>query len=153
MRWKFDLQPYVGPLPIRFGMSEEQIVSLLGHPQARHLNRRQEPDWDYGEFSVRFGSGGEGVVEVGYLPEAELTLFGINLFGDPMSFAKVISINDDVFEDFGFIVIPSLGLTFTGFHEANEADKAITVFAKGRWDGRKSKLTPFPVKKWIDNRG
>ena len=143
MKRKFDVQPLVGPIPIRFGMSEEQVVELLGQPRIKDINIRKEPDWDYEDFSVRFGLCGEGVVEVGFLPEAELTLYGIDLFGEPLAFKKIISNRADVFEHYGFIIIPSLGLTFTGFHDDSEADKAITAFASGRWDDLKSEFVPF----------
>jgi hypothetical protein len=143
MKQKFDVNPLVGPLPICFGMTEEQVLNLLGSPQMKDINRRKEPNWDYEEFSVRFGSHGEGVVEVGFLPEAEVSLSGIYLFGDPTAFIKVVSSRADVYEHYGFIVIPSLGMTFTGFHDGNEADKAITVFASGRWDDLKSEFVPF----------
>lgn len=143
MKHSFDIQPLIGPLPLRFGMSEDQVCDLLGPPQDKSINRRKEPDWDYGEFSIRFGCTGGGVVEVGFLPEAELNLFGLDLFGDPKSFNEIVSKNSDVFESYGFIIIPSLGLTFTGFHDGNEGDKAITVFARGRWDEKSNELQPF----------
>lgn len=141
----FEVQPLVGPLPIKFGMSEEEIQGLLGKPQARNVNRRDEPVLDYGICSVTFGAGGEGVVQVAFFPEAELILSGMNLFTDPTAFAKVLSVTPDVFEDYGFIVLPSIGLTFTGFHDDNEEDKAITLFVRGRWDERRSKFRPFKL--------
>ncbi len=145
MKQKFDVQPHVGPLPLRFGMSQERVMQLLGQPLAKRLNPRQERDWDYGAFSVRFDPAGEGVVEVGFLPEAELTLSGIDLFGDPGAFAKVVALAHDVFEDVGVIVIPSLGLTLKGFHDAKDTEKMITVFADGRWDARRSRFKPFAL--------
>lgn len=143
MKWCFEIHPLVGPLPIRFGMSEDQVRGLLGTPRSIGISRRKEPYWDYDEFSIRFGATGEGVVEVGFFPEADLTLFGFDLFKNPKSFDEILSKSNEVFESYGFIVIPSLGVTFTGFHDGNEADKAITVFASGRWDGKRNDLQPY----------
>lgn len=143
MKRRFDLQPLVGPSPIRFGMSEEQVDDLLGKPQTKSVNSRNEQKWDYDEFIVTFGSIGEGVVEVAFLPEAEISLFGINLFGDQEAFAKVLALNEEAFEDYGFIVFPALGLAFSGFHDEDEENKAVGIFVRGRWDDRKKSFVPF----------
>jgi hypothetical protein len=31
----------------------------------------------------------------------------------------------------------------TGFHDDDESQKAVTVFAKGRWDGMKAKFKKY----------
>ncbi len=144
MQHKFQIEPHVGALPIRFGMSQDDVVRVVGQPAAKRLTPRQERDWDYGVFSVRFDPSGTGVVEVGFLPGAALTLSGIDLFADPGAFARVIALKEEMFEDVGVIVIPSLGLTLKGFHDENDRDKVITVFANGRWDARKSRFKPYP---------
>lgn len=51
-----------------------------------------------------------------------------------------------MFETSGSIVIPEIGMTFTGFHDDNEADKAVTVFPLGRWDPWKDDFIPFSFK-------
>ena len=43
----------------------------------------------------------------------------------------------------GFIVFLGLGLTLTGFHDGNDSQRAVTAFARGRWDHLRSKLRPF----------
>ena len=127
-------------------MPEEDVLELFGPPRAKSINVLNEPDWSYEDFSLRFGAAGEGVVEVGFYPTADVTLFGRDLFNDPSTFGQIIASKDDVFEDFGFIIIPSLGLTFTGFHDNHDEEKAVTVFVDGRWDDRKSEFIPYVVK-------
>ena len=45
----------------------------------------------------------------------------------------------------GFIVLLNLGITLTGFHDDDIYQRAVTVFARGRWDGQLSDLKPFDL--------
>lgn len=135
---QFHITPYVGPEPIKFGMSEQEIHSLLGPPVRVRRNYLDETELVYGDFSVRFGKRGEGVVEVGFLPSASVMLEGIDLFRETDAFRKIVVMSTGAYDCGGFIVMPDLGLTFSGFHDIDvndtDGDRAITVFVKGRWD-------------------
>jgi hypothetical protein len=145
MTRRFDIHPLKGPLPIRFGMSESDIEAVLGPPLGKSKNRRGEPDWDYGEFAIRFAKDGTGVDEVSFLPAAYVMFDRLDLFNDAGAFNDVIKRSKEVYECVGFIVLPELGVTFTGFHDNNESDKAISVFRKGRWDHLRSECRPFSL--------
>ena len=40
MVFAFDIEPFVGALPVRFGMNRSEVHRLLGGPEASH------PIWD-----------------------------------------------------------------------------------------------------------
>jgi hypothetical protein len=88
----------------------------------------------------------EGVVEVGILPEIQTTIRGIDAFSDPGALPKLCQIDGDPKEVLGFIVLLNLGIMMTGFHDRDEAQKAVTAFARGRWDILKSEMKPFQMR-------
>ena len=76
----------------------------------------------------------DALVEIAFLKTAKVMLNGIDVFGDPGSFARIAELDDEVFEFYGFLVFFGLGITLTGFHDKDEAQKALTMFHRGRWD-------------------
>jgi len=45
----------------------------------------------------------------------------------------------------GFIVLLSLGVAFTGFHDDDESQKAVSVFGKGSYDDLQQKMKDFAI--------
>lgn len=139
----FEITPYKSVGPIRFGMSAEELVEAVGDPVKITKNRLGELDYKYAGFRVAFSSKDGTVVEVGFVPETEVVVDGVNVFSSPDSFAKLIKKDGEPYEYVGFVILLKLGLTMTGFHDNDESQKAVTVFVKGRWDGVKSQLMRF----------
>lgn len=142
----FEITPLIGPLPISFGMTQREIESLLGEPINRGRNYIGETEWNYGHFHIVFGDE-NNVVEVGFSRSTALYFKKIDLFRDDMAFAGILDGTSDTYDCSGTIVIPSLGITLTGFHNEDEVDgKGVTVFAKGRWDEELKTCEPFNCK-------
>lgn len=137
---KFYLDPYTAVGPLRFGMSEADVRSAVGQPLGVDKNSLGEVEYQYSELSIRFSLADGGLTEVGFLPESELLVDDIDVFRDRRAFEKLILKDGSPFEYVGFIVLLRLGLTLTGFHDADEAQKAATVFSRGRWDQLKPQL-------------
>ena len=67
----FDLQPYIGALPIRFGMTRSEVRTLF--PQPPRTSGQQQDD--YFE-SVRVAYERDTVVELGFAPgDFELRIY------------------------------------------------------------------------------
>jgi hypothetical protein len=115
-------------------MTKLEVSSLLGEPKRRGVNRRGEADWPYGDCSARFSKLEETLVEVGFLKSALVVLKGIDLFHDTNSIKRIAALDGNIYEFYGFLVFLDLGITLTGFHDNDESQKALTVFACGRWD-------------------
>ncbi len=135
--------PYEAVGQIRFGMSLDEVLEALGKPDITSKNRGGETTLNYRTQLVTIGSA--GMAEVGILPQLPVTIHGISIFSDPDAFPKLCQIDGDAKEDLGFIVLLNLGITMTGFHDFDESQKAITAFARGRWDDMRSELRDFDL--------
>jgi len=58
-------------------------------------------------------------------------------------FEKLILKDGSPYEYVGFIIMLQLGMTLTGFHDADESQKAVTVFSPGRWDQLKPQFRSY----------
>lgn len=139
----FAINSYKTVGPIRFGMSADELTFVLGQPLAISNNRRDESSYRYDGFNVVLASDTQAVVEVGLLPELEVSIDGISVFRHADTFQRLIQLDRQPYEYVGFIVLLELGLTLTGFHDSDESQKAVTAFAEGRWDKLKTQLQPF----------
>lgn len=139
----FDIEPFEAAGPIRFGMTHSEVHALLGDPIRQARNRRGELDETWGPVSLRYDAENGKVVEVGLVPPAIATYKGRDLFAslDPI---RLLEADDPApMEHVGFIVFLSLGITLTGVHDGDDSQKALTAFARGRWDHLRPKLRPF----------
>lgn len=146
----FNLEPYVGIGPLRFGMSQDQVKSIVGEPERILTNRRGEPDFQYSGINIRFSSEELRLVELGIYPSTSLTVMGVSVFDEPDAFSKIVELDGQVFECYGFIIFFGLGVTMTGFHDEDGSQKAVTLFARGRWDHLREQMQPFMLqnKSW-----
>lgn len=139
----FQITPYKSVGPIRFGMSVAELIEAVGDPVKITKNRLGELDYRYPGFRVALSSKDRTVAEIGLVPEADAIIDGVTIFSSPDSFARLVKKDGNPYEYVGFVVLLNLGLTMTGFHDNDDSQKAVTVFAKGRWDGVKSQLKKF----------
>lgn len=137
------IEPYEAIGPLRFGMSRDEVVAAIGNPKRVSNNRRGNPVLWYDWLNVIIEP--DGLVEVGFGPEAPVSIGGMNPFSDPDTFINLCKLDGSPHEVLGFIVLQRLGITLTGFHDNDESQKSITAFARGRWDVLNSKMEPFPV--------
>jgi len=130
---EFDIYPYVGALPVRFGAARDDMphyVSSTAKPG------KKNEDW-FGSVRVAYSDEGK-VVELGFGPhDVALSFLGISLWSgdrieDPMPL--LLSHDSDPFEFYGFIVFEKIGVTCTGFHDDDRGQRAITVYRRGLWD-------------------
>jgi len=147
---RFDIQPYVGVGDIKFGMNQNQIANLIGpSPKSKKgfLGEVTESRRDNG-LSMTYGKDSNELVEIGVSKNiTELEFGGKYLFtASPLNiFDELVKYDGNPYEYVGFVILLKLGITLTGFHDGDENQKAVTVFAKGRWDDQLADLKPF---KW-----
>jgi hypothetical protein len=129
----FDIQPYVGALPVRFGMSRPDVRALFSQPP-RTLGQQQD---DYfGRVRVAYES--EAVVELGFAPgDFHLQFSGREIWtpssqSDPLPL--LLRHDSQPLESHGFLIFRELGVTVTGYHDDDVSQRAITCFVRGRWD-------------------
>ncbi|MEZ0604616.1 hypothetical protein ACAX43_21020 [Paraburkholderia sp. IW21] len=141
----FFINPYEAVGPIRFGMTRAELVLVVGDPVRELKNRRAEADLQFPGFSIRLSKGDEKVVEVGITPDTPVMLCDVDVFVSADAFARLVKIDGAPYEYVGFVILLNLGVTMTGFHDADESQKAITVFEKGRWDHLRSQFNRLPI--------
>lgn len=126
------IESYVSAGGFEFGASYDEVVTALGEPHSTEKSRLGETVVRYDGCGATISS--RGVVEAYFLPEADVSLSGIDVFGDAAAFRSLCALDGDPKEFMGFIILLKLGVTMTGFHNGDAAQQAITAFEKGRWD-------------------
>lgn len=132
---------------VNFGMSEQEVVNQLGTPANIRTNNENELEYHYDELIVRYDAESKLVREGTLLPKGsgELLINNIVLDWKDDLLKEFCQKDGDPYEFYGYIVLFSLGLTLTGFHDGDEAQKAISVFRQGDWDQFKGDMKSFRI--------
>jgi hypothetical protein len=96
--------------------------------------------------SVRYSKDG-GVVELSLVPTGTLLFHGADLLKEADPIGVLLGTDPDPFEWVGFVVFLAVGVALTGYHDGDHAQRAITAFAPGRWDGYRDHFSP--MNKWL----
>lgn len=137
---KFEFEPYVGPLPLRFGMDSAEVSKALGlSPQySRPPNDYGGARDDYGDLGVNFDQDGKAA-EFCFAPSSYIslvysgtTIIGPGAISDPVSVFK--KVDPSPIDLLGFLVFVGIGVNTTGYHDGDKSQRAINVFRKGFWD-------------------
>ncbi len=137
----FRIEPYAGAAPVRFGMTAAQVEIRLGPPKQKSRNYRGETTYDYELFNIGFTK--EGLVcHIGFVPGANVEYDGKPMFSRE-TFEQLVTVDGNPQEVVGFVVLLSLGIAFTGFHDRDESQKAVSVFPNGAYDLLAKKMAAF----------
>lgn len=139
----FEIRPYHGAGPVRFGMTQDEVVATAGKPALIRKVGDGEIDMRYSDYFVRLGAADQAVSEIGFSQRASVKVNGIDVFGDPRAFDKLTQIDGDPFESVGIVVLMQLGIALTGFHDAEDEQKSLTAFRRGRWDEAKNEMRSY----------
>jgi hypothetical protein len=145
MEHAFEIVSYVGAKPLLFGMTETQAEGLVGRPLRTTLNNLREGNAQYESFSVRYSPQSGELLEVGFSSGAKVMITGIDLLREKEAFPRILQQDSCPYEYFGFVILLDLGITLTGFHDHDESQRAVTAFARGRWDHLKGKFKKLRV--------
>ncbi|WP_305812890.1 hypothetical protein [Photobacterium leiognathi] len=133
--------------PVKFGMSETEVVNQLGKPVSIRTNNENELEYYYDELIVRYDANSKHVREGTLLPQI-LGRFQVNdltLNWKDDLFATLCQRDGDPYEFYGYIVLFKLGITLTGFHDGDDSQKAISAFRSGDWDQLKGDMKAFKI--------
>jgi len=131
----FEIQPHESVGSVRFGMLPSEVHAVIGAPRRRLRSRRGEWEELWGGIKVTYGKGDERAVEIHVMPPAAALLDGKDLLraDDPVSL--LLSYDSHPLEAVGVVLFPGIGIAVTGHASpADDSDKAVGVFARGRWD-------------------
>ena len=142
---EFDIEPFIGVGKLQFGMSSRQVANAIGNPDSSRktfLGEVKEYRRENGLITT-YTKDTDDLIEIGFSSNiTELQYKGRKLFVEPALaiFDELIREDGLPYETVGFIVLLKLGMTVTGFHDGAEEQKAVTVFAQGRWNVEKDEL-------------
>jgi hypothetical protein len=140
MAFAFNIEPFVGALPVRFGMHRSEVHRLLGPPEASHPIWDESGTTDYWNHSrINVGYDNAGIVmHVGLCPGGcELSLRGTLLWSlehQPDPNPPLLRLDPTPVESVGILIYPALGISTTGYHDDDESQLAVTASPSGTWD-------------------
>jgi len=138
----FDISPFEGAGAIRFGMDAGQARTVLGTPDRTRTNPAGETEDRYIGVVVRYDCTTSRVCELSFSTPSDVRFAGKSLFRDQRAVPALALADRAPLEGLGLIVFPSLGIALADFFSEQEGDRAITVFARGRWKDLKG-FKPF----------
>src|SRR5215204_3303021 len=112
MAFVFDIEPFVGALPVRFGMYRSEVHRLLGPPEASHAIWDGSGMTDYwNESRINVGYDNDGAVKhVGFCPGGcELLLRGTPLWSldeQPDPNPHLLRLDPTPVESVGILIYP-----------------------------------------------
>lgn len=132
----FTIEPFVGAIPLRFGMSQKEVTSLIGPPTRSFTGAFGEACEEYTSLSMNlaYHSKTQRLNELVFEPGSKLYFNGQDLFDCPdvISFLKRDDRNPK--KAVGMVFFLKLGIRLSGFHDGDEAQKAIGITPAGHWD-------------------
>jgi hypothetical protein len=137
----FVIEPYTSVGPVRFGMPEDEVRTLLGEPISSNVSRQMPGECSVWYDDARVSFDADGVVEISLGPSTTVQLRGYSLFDDKDAWRALCAMDGAPGEVVGFLVLKNLGVTLTGFHDRDESQLAVSAFRRGRWDSAATK--PF----------
>jgi hypothetical protein len=140
----FTIEPYVGALPLRFGMKPDEVASHLGPPDDTHEYPQYESFHEH-----------RGGTKLGYLlSERKLTDIVFTEFGHAVVFnghalfdqvdllSMLRQYDPQPYKLVGFIFFTKLGMRLSGFDTDNE-EKAIAIVSEGGFDEYFHEFEPY----------
>lgn len=129
-----EIVPRKGLGNVRFGMTQEEVQSLLGKEEDQSITSEASEFYyaNYINCAFRYQS----LYQIGATRRSSGILYNGNDIFTSNSFEVLKEMQVDggsVFEYFGFIIFLELGISLTGFHDGDLDQKAMTVFEEGTW--------------------
>jgi len=138
----YDVIPYVGVGPLRFGMTPEDVTRSSGPPLHNDRTRNNELKQRHPDFTLVF-SDAVGLVEASFAPEAHLMVGGVDLFRHRAPLRHLAALDPSPLESVGILYFPKLGITLSGFHK--EDSRTVTVMCGGRLDDLLPRFKPYTI--------
>lgn len=133
-----QITPYQGIDGVDFGSRPDSIIKLLGKPEYTQKGEFGRT-LGYENFKLMFSDKNE-LEEIGFYPKDFVLKMGETVLIDGDRDLRphiTLKKKDDnpIETSTGALLFLKLGISMTGYHTNNRADRAITCFKKGLWDG------------------
>ena len=115
----FEIKPYRGAGPLRFGMTQDEVATAAGKPVLVRKTPGGDTEMRYPDYAVRLDAADQALAEIGFTPRGKVVVEGIDVFGDPDAFDRLVQLDGEPLEGAGIIILMKFGLALTGFHDAD----------------------------------
>jgi hypothetical protein len=143
--WRWEIVPYVGVGPLKFGMTADQVEQILGPPGRVRVNgdRRRESR-ARGMPVIHYVAGVASEIEV-FREMRNLGLGGIRLFSEPGRdvLKKLEAANGGALESVGCVLFENLGIATGRLDIDVPEDHTVCAFRRGVWDGKLEGFEPL----------
>jgi hypothetical protein len=130
----FLVEPDVGALPIRFGMTPKEVADQLGPPIAVLPDSGGTRIEERPNLMVGYSPTDGTMFEAVFWPGAQLFFRRENLLEIPDPISYLRQFDPTPVKCLGSIVFRGLGIRLSGFHDGDESQQAIGVAPKRHWD-------------------
>lgn len=141
----FTIESFIGAVPLRFGMTPNEVAATIGPPDRVFRNpfddlceerRKQHLNLSYSNETGLLN-------ELVFSPGAQLFFRGKALFSEVDVVAFLQTADSEPKSAVGMIFFLELGIRLSGFHDGDESQKSIAVTPQGHWDDYISDLKDF----------
>jgi len=139
----FELQPGRGLLPLELGMDVTTLRDLFGEPVRASQFGSPDPSLFFSDSGLRVTIRGERAVEATIAPPADLRFEGGSMWRGSKTWQALVAREPNPLHTVGFVILPSLRVAFTGLHDGDRSQRAITVYADGVWNDAIAGADPF----------
>jgi hypothetical protein len=143
MNTHFSIQSHEGALPLRFGMTEAGIISVLGAPQKKNKNWKGTLCLYYPFLTIGLGGAGNTADHFGFTKGAAVSYQDISFFSDLSAWKRLQDQDKEIVECVGFLVFLGLGIALSGFHDDYQDELAVVAFARGGYDKLRGHFKPW----------
>ena len=116
---------------------------VLGEPRWSGANSRGETEQRWQDLTVRWDLDSRRVADIDGPTDQSITIDGRQLLPNPDPVSVLLGLDPNPVLCLGFLLFRGIGVAVTGFHDGDEEQKSITVFAEGRWDDCSTHFEPF----------
>lgn len=136
-------EPYIGALPVRFGMSPVEVAAVIGPPSAVLPGVFGTTAEARPKLMIGYDRANNCVYEVNCHVGTTLMFQGHDLLAhvDPIAFLRLFDPNPVLFV--GVVLFLKLGIQVSGFHDCDESQKAISMFIKNIYADYAEDFAPF----------
>ncbi len=139
----FEIEPYVGASPLRFGMTLSEAERISSTSAIRSKTRSVDLVLNYESHNIGFSSDDNLLNHIGFTKGAKVIYNGIDFFGRQNSWKELISQETQLYECLGFLLFLDHGLALTGFHDDYEDELSVTAFMRGRYEKFRDHFKPW----------
>ena len=125
------IEPYQAIDGFQFGQTMEDAQKKFGPPEKADQSRGGQFQLHYPNFILRFNKSTKLFQEFTALSGCALTLNEKPVVWDTRFLQELNETDGDMVVSYGFVLSFKHGISISGFHDGDDAGKAIHVFSKG----------------------